>query len=59
MIIENIAYLVEERLNLLLPLPLTDFVGISYLEELGGHLNKPFRLNSSDLMTIFSGSQNQ
>lgn len=49
--------LVEQRLDLLLLLALTDLVGVSHLEELGGDLHEPLRLDSSDVVTVLSSRE--
>jgi hypothetical protein len=48
------AYLIEQRLDLLLSLPFADLVGISNFEELRSNLHKPFRLDCCNVVAIFA-----
>lgn len=48
-------YLVKQRFDLLLSLPLADFVRISNLEELWRDLHQPLRFNGCNLVAVFSG----
>lgn len=53
------AYLVVQWFDLFLPLPLTDLVGVGDFEKLRCNLHEPFWLYSSDVVTVFAGSQHQ
>lgn len=53
------TYLVEQRFDLFLPLPLTDLVIVCNSEELRCNLHEPFRLYSSDVVTVLSSGQHQ
>lgn len=51
--------LVEQRLDLLLPLPFADLVRISNLEELRRNLHQPLGLDSRHVMTVLSCRKHQ
>ena len=53
------AHLVVQRLDLLLLLPLTDFVCIRDFEVLGRDINEPLRLDSCDIVAVLSRRQDQ
>lgn len=53
------TYLVVQRFDLLLPLPLTDLVVVGNSEELRCNLHQPFRLYSGDVVAVLSSSQHQ
>jgi hypothetical protein len=53
------AYLVIQWFDLFLPLPFADLVGVGDSEELRCNLHEPFRLYSSDIVTVFASGQHQ
>lgn len=53
------TYLVEQWLDLLLLLPLTDLVCIRDFEVLRRNIDEPLRLDSGDIMAVLSGRQDQ
>ena len=53
------TYLVIQRLDLLLSLPLANLVGISYSEELRCNFDQPLRLDGGDIVAVLPSGQNQ
>ena len=51
--------LVEQRLDFLLPLALTDLVRVGHPEELRRNFDQPLRLNRSHVVAVFAGREDQ
>ena len=55
----DLTYLVEQRLNLFLLLPLTDLVRVCDSEELWRDIDKPLRFDSSHVVTVLAGREDE
>ena len=55
----DLTYLVEERLDLLLPLAFTDLIDIGHFEELRRHLDEPLGLDRHHVVTVLARCKNQ